>query len=77
MLSVFVDGQMRLIIDRTISMQVTKADMQPAKTEAMLRGTEENMDDSARGTSTLHRISVTDHRSPGPAGMGLNGPNAV
>lgn len=57
-------------------MQVTKADMQPAKTEAMLRGTED-MDDSARGTTTLHRISVTDHRKPGPAGMGLNGPDAV
>ncbi|KAK9845023.1 hypothetical protein WJX74_009785 [Apatococcus lobatus] len=57
--------------------EVTKADMQPAKTEAMLRGTEDHMDDSARGTSTLHRISVNDHRSPGPAGKGLNGANAV
>ena len=63
------------VADITMWVQVSKADMQPAKTEAMLRGQEGQFDDSARGglpVLSLARTSVTDHRNPGPGAHGLD-----
>ena len=62
-----------------LNVQVSKVDMEPAKTEAMLRGTD-GFDDSARGNVVaVGRTSAAlERRSPGPAGGGgLNGHNAV
>ena len=57
--------------------QVSKGDMEPAKTEEMLRGGDE-FDDSARGSvMAINRTSTIENRSPGPNGTVPTNPGHV